>query len=291
MPPDSWEALRNGLLKTNVCSLLRTKTTIIFSDLDGTILDRLTYDYHESLPSIKWLINNRIPLIFCSAKTRCEMEEINAAIGIDEPFIVENGSAIILPKRHDSDHFGNHPLGVVEIGARVDNFKKLLQTALDSEGISYTTFDEMTPEEISSDCGLPVAQAKLAKKREYTVTLKVDKRKEERVKAVIQKHGLNCSSGGRYLTVGQGGSKGAAVSQVNNMYLQTCEIVSYAFGDGENDLSMFSEVDYPILVQKSPGVWTETGSNKICRIPFTGPSGFVKGIEDIIKPALGSLNS
>lgn len=218
------------------------------------------------------------------------MEEINAAIGIDEPFIVENGSAIILPKHHDSDYFRNCTSDAVEIGARVNDFKKDLQTALDVEGITYSTFDDMSPEEISRDCGLSLAQSKLAKKREYTVTLKVDKREEGRARSAIKQLSLNCSSGGRYLTVGLRGSKGAAVSKLNKMYSQTGDITSYAFGDGENDLSMFSEVDYPILVQKTPGVWIETDINNVRRIPFAGPTGFVKGVEDVIKPALNSVN-
>lgn len=218
------------------------------------------------------------------------MEEINATIGIDEPFIVENGSAIILPKHHDSDYFRNCTSDTLEIGARVNDFKKKLETTLDVEGITYSTFDEMSPEEISSDCGLTLAQSKLAKKREYTVTLKVDKTEEGRARRAIKQLGLNCSSGGRYLTVGQGGSKGAAVSKLNDMYSQTGDITSYAFGDGENDLSMFSEVDYPILVQKTPGVWIETNIINVRKIPFAGPTGFVRGVEDIIKPALNSGN-
>ena len=102
------------------------------------------------------------------------MEVINATIGIDDPFIVENCSAIILPKHHDSDYFRNCTSDTLEIGARVNDFKKKLETTLDVEGITYSTFDEMSPEEISSDCGLTLAQSKLAKKRDYTVTLMVD---------------------------------------------------------------------------------------------------------------------
>jgi mannosyl-3-phosphoglycerate synthase len=47
---------------------------IVFTDLDGTLLHPITYSYHESVEAVKWLRENGIPIVFCSAKTRAEQK-------------------------------------------------------------------------------------------------------------------------------------------------------------------------------------------------------------------------
>ena len=68
--------------------------TVIFTDLDGTLIDTETYSYDRALPCIEHLRNQEIPIIFCSAKTRAEQEVYRKELQIKDPFIVENGGAI-----------------------------------------------------------------------------------------------------------------------------------------------------------------------------------------------------
>ncbi len=71
---------------------------VIFTDLDGTLLDRVTYSYDKTLLTIAYLREKGIPLVFCSAKTRAEQEWYQEKLGIRAPFIVENGGAIFIPQ-------------------------------------------------------------------------------------------------------------------------------------------------------------------------------------------------
>ena len=66
---------------------------VIFTDLDGTLLDRAGYSYAPAVPALERLRRNKIPLVFCSAKTRAEQEVYRKEIEIYDPFIVENGGA------------------------------------------------------------------------------------------------------------------------------------------------------------------------------------------------------
>lgn len=260
---------------------------IVFSDLDGTILDKLTYSYSHSLPAIRWLKDHAIPLIFCSAKTRSEIESLRVEIGVADPYIVENGSAIIIPKGYFPSYFGqeNHDEVKVVLGARLEKFQSKLEGVLASANVRYTSFADMTPEEVSSFSGLNLRQASLAMKREYTVTLVLSDRDQlGKARAAIESSGLTCFSGGKSLTVGDGGNKGSAVRELIALFAKIAEgITSYAFGDGENDMSMLKEVDFPVLVQHSPGHWAANDLQKIIRIPMVGPEGFVKGIEEIVQ--------
>jgi len=42
---------------------------VIFTDLDGTLLDLETYSYDEALPSIEHLRSQEVAIVFCSDKT------------------------------------------------------------------------------------------------------------------------------------------------------------------------------------------------------------------------------
>jgi mannosyl-3-phosphoglycerate phosphatase len=71
---------------------------IVFTDLDGTLLNHDNYDYTDALPGISLLKKSGIPLVFCSSKTRQEQEMLRGALNITDPFIVEDGGAIFIDK-------------------------------------------------------------------------------------------------------------------------------------------------------------------------------------------------
>jgi len=73
---------------------------IVFSDLDGTLLDHRTYDYSPALPALAKLQEKQIPLVFCTRKTAAEMIPFRKEIKNKDPFIVENGGGIYIPNPH-----------------------------------------------------------------------------------------------------------------------------------------------------------------------------------------------
>lgn len=264
---------------------------IVFSDLDGTLLDRTTYSYERSLASVEMLRRSRIPLLLCSSKTRAEMEPLRRELGVTDPFIVENGSAILIPKGYFSFDVGKEMEGAirVELAPRLEAFERRARAALDSAGVRYATFAEMSADEISNDSGLPLEQAARARRREYTLTLKFPSEADLQAgRHALSGSGLTCFSGGRYLTVGDGGNKGTAVTELTSRFARAFgTVVSYALGDSENDIAMFRAVDVPIIVQHSEGRWTEVGLDNVRRIPFVGPEGFARGVDEIIGPSVG----
>ena len=67
---------------------------LVFTDLDGTLLDHETYSLEPALPALNTLKEKNIPLIFCTSKTRAEIEMIKSQLHSIHPFISENGGAI-----------------------------------------------------------------------------------------------------------------------------------------------------------------------------------------------------
>src|SRR3989339_344329 len=71
---------------------------IVFTDLDGTLLDHDTYAYDEARPGLDRLAAEGVPLVLVSSKTRPEIEELRARLGNRHPFVPENGGAIFIPR-------------------------------------------------------------------------------------------------------------------------------------------------------------------------------------------------
>ena len=69
-------------------------SVIIFTDLDGTLLNRDTFKFDEIKDYIKSLVREGIIIIPNTSKTQVEIEDFNKKLDLNLPFISENGSAI-----------------------------------------------------------------------------------------------------------------------------------------------------------------------------------------------------
>ena len=61
---------------------------IIFTDLDGSLLQVETYSFEPAIETVHRLRAAGIPLIFCSSKTRLEQEYYQRALGISSPMTI-----------------------------------------------------------------------------------------------------------------------------------------------------------------------------------------------------------
>jgi len=72
----------------------RSAFFIVFSDLDGTLLDHNTYGWQEAQPALNLCKNRHVPIVLVSSKTRAEMEFLRRSLSISAPFVSENGGGI-----------------------------------------------------------------------------------------------------------------------------------------------------------------------------------------------------
>ena len=63
---------------------------VIYSDLDGTLLDYDSYSFKASAEALDLIRSKNIPLILCTSKTRKEIELYRRQLNNDYPFISEN---------------------------------------------------------------------------------------------------------------------------------------------------------------------------------------------------------
>ena len=261
---------------------------VVFTDLDGTLLDRSTYSYTQALPAVKLLSQNKIPLVFCSAKTRAEQEVYREELGILDPFIVENGGAIFIPQDYFPFGFEYHRTQngylVIELGTAYQELRDTLQQIRLDTGANFRGFGDMSVEEVAGYTGLSLKAACQAKQREYEETLRLEGETQEveKVLDAIRKAGLNCAHGGSYYDVMGDSDKGRAVTILIELFRRKLgELKTVGLGDSLNDLPLLSVVDIPILVQKPGGYWEEIKLPNLWRIEGVGPKGFRRAIEEL----------
>ena len=191
---------------------------IIFTDLDGTLLDSRTYSYEKSLAAINRLEENGIPIIFCSAKTRAEQEIYRRELGLFHPFVVENGGAILIPRGYFPFPFDYHKtvddLLAIELAIPRRRVRRLLARIGRENEFGFKSFVDMSAAEVAEITGLNLESAELAQQREYDEPVKLDSSGEKHLSEFLSQlgeAGLNWSYGGRLYHVMGGGGKGKAV--------------------------------------------------------------------------------
>jgi len=266
---------------------------VIFTDLDGTLLDPETYSYDAALPSIAHLRSQEVPIIFCSAKTRAEQEVYRKELQINDPFIVENGGAVFISQGYFPFDFEYHKAKdgyqVIELGIPYHRIREILAQIRDDTGVDFRGFGDMSAEEVASLTRLDLEAAQRAKAREYDETLNLEGTPDEIniVLNAIKEKGLNYTSGGRYYDVTGPNDKGKATRILIALFnRKSGPIKTIAIGDSPNDLPMLSAVDIPVLVQKVGGIWEGIDIPNLYRVEGIGPEGWARAVEEIIKQGM-----
>jgi mannosyl-3-phosphoglycerate phosphatase len=231
--------------------------TVIFTDLDGTILDE-KYDWQKVKPIISQLIALNVAVVLCSSKTRAEIEFYRKEMGITDPFIIENGAAILIPTNYFSLKYAytkrTARYRVIELGIPYSIVRKTLEKVRTQTDSNVIGFGDLSAEEIAKNSGLTLQLAKLAKKREYDEPFRIVTGNEKELLGDVKKEGLSYTKGNRYFHLLGNSDKGKAAASLKDLYAQEFgKITAIGLGDSPNDLPMLKIMDKQLFVKKTMG--------------------------------------
>ena len=272
------------------------KKVIIFTDLDETLLDYITYSFEKALPALQLVRERDIPLIICSSKTAKEVIFYREKIENEHPFISENGGGIFIPKSYFKSKIQSASGGqeskiieegnylVIRLGAAYAVLRKTLKE-LRKEGFNVRGFGDMTVQEIADTAHMDRAEAEMAKERDFDEPFTFEGTEEEtrRLFEAITARGFHYTKGEFFHILGNT-DKGKAVSMLMNMYTKEFgEMTAVALGDSPNDIPMLEVVDYPILVKKPDQTYAISRNiPNLRRIDGIGSAGWNNAIFELL---------
>ncbi len=255
---------------------------IVFSDLDGTLLDHRTYSHAAATPALKRLQQLQVPLILASSKTAAEIIPLRRELGVTHcEAIVENGSGIL----ESGDEYGASE-------DRYPSIRQVLNRLPPALREQYQGFADWSAEQVSKRTGLSLTDAGNARKRRFSEPgLWLG---NERDKAIfvetLTATGLTVQQGGRFLTLSFGGNKAERMVEIAARYAtpgKTPFVV--ALGDASNDLAMIEQADLGVIIPnpahdgipQCPGETT----GRIIRADAAGPAGWNQVIMSLLDRA------
>lgn len=269
---------------------------VVFTDLDGCLLDSVTYTYEPAAPALEALRAQGIPLVLVSSKTRAEIEPLRKQLDHHDPFIVENGAAVFVPRG-----LFDFPLerarartsyDVIELGLPYGMLRDVLKQIEKTVATPLRGFGDLSIDEIVQVTGLSRQDAFLAKQREYDepYILEGPPALIEEVCRQIVVRGLRWTKGGRLFHLTGDNNKGQAATLLLRCYQrqqrlhgQGERIETVGIGDSINDAPLLAVVDHPILVQKPDGTYDpDIHIPGMTRAPGIGPIGWNHAVQELL---------
>ncbi len=261
---------------------------LIFTDLDGTLLDLHSYSYEAALPALARIKELGIPIVFTSSKTRAEVEFWRSRLENFDPFIVENGGALYMPRAYfplalTAPTFRD-TYAVIEFGDAYERLVEILRRASAESECRAIGFHDMSVAEVQSRCGLPMELAALAKQREYDEPFVILDPGRERLYERIEAHGKRWTRGGRFHHIMGANDKAHCVRLLIHFFQRAFgDVISVGLGDGLNDAGLLTAVDIPVVLRSADSAQLAE------RIPGTrqtdcpGPEGWNSAVLEILE--------
>ena len=281
-----------GLVKNSFLQLKLIEMYIIFTDLDGTLLDSDTYSFEGAGEVLACIREQNLPLVTVTSKTAEEVKHIIRERNISHPFVVENGGGIFFPDTYPGEFPRTQPDNgyyVVHIARSGIQPQDVLKEMSSLIGIRLRGFSNLSVEEIMSYTGLSAEKAGKAQQRQFSEPFVLPPGKSVLKKIIRLSHSYNYKivMGGRFahlIPIDSG--KGNAVKYLLDFYQKQFpdgQVISIGLGDSYNDFDFLSITDISIIIRNKGRILKSVKKNWIIS-QKQGVEGWAEEVKKIICP-------
>jgi mannosyl-3-phosphoglycerate phosphatase len=271
---------------------------VVISDVDGCLVDGQRYSSDAASKALQALRERDIPLVLCSSKTRRELQALQHRLGLEYPFICENGAALHVPAGYFPFDI---PRSVRRSGYEVLVFGSphcdvvsAVRSAARETQVDLVLFVDMSPSEVAEDTGLSPAEAALAKEREYDEPFRVkapESGARERLELRLAASGVRVVRGGRYDHAVMNAGKGRATVALRHIFRKAYgPLTTMGLGDALNDVPLLHAVDLPVVVRSSSAEMTRRMHEMVPWAEVTdalGPLGWQAAVLKVVAERVG----
>lgn len=271
---------------------------IVYSDLDGTLLDHDSYSFSAAVPALSALNTLKIPLILVTSKTRVEIEGLRLKLAevcpmiMQSPFVSENGAAIYFHDHlapEEAERIEGSEFKALGFAPKRSELQSFITNELGDWGDAFMSFSQLGDEGVAEVTGLSLDAARLANQRDFSEPLlwKGDEVEKADLIACVEKHGMQVLKGGRFLHITKGFDKGQALDWLQSYYHSSMEgfrlAKSIALGDGGNDVAMLNAADYPVAIRSNAHAYPPVAEREtLIRTKGIGPVGWNDAILSLL---------
>ena len=254
--------------------------TLIFTDLDGTLLDD-RYDLAGAAAALDAVVDLGAIAIPVTSKTRRECEALNRLRRHRSPLIFENGAGIhweALRRPHMAE---------VEIeGPGYDELCRRLRRVRVHGQFHFRGFSMMNAAELADRCGLALDQAPLALAREATEPLVWEDTEGSRraFAEYLSMFRLDLLEGGRFWHVMPETDKGRAAARVVDRWRACFGSVPQTLGCGDspNDLALLEFTDRCLLFPRRDGSYLDLVDKPVSYADNPGHEAWLASVQQLL---------
>lgn len=150
--------------------MARPSTSVVYCAIDSliTLQGKALTGFAEFLES---LAEAGIPSVWCTGRTRIQLDAAIRRLGHGHPFIAEGGCGVYLPedyfhlKSTSTKRMGRFTC--IPVAAPLPAAEEALEEITEATGISAVPLSALSPRELSQNAGLPQKEAELLRQRDF----------------------------------------------------------------------------------------------------------------------------
>jgi mannosyl-3-phosphoglycerate phosphatase len=232
---------------------------VVVSDVDGCLVDGRRYSFDAASEALRVLRERDIPLVLCSSKTSGELQALQQRLGLECPFICENGGALYVPAGYFPfaipGSVRRNGYEVLVFGGAYRDVVSAVRCAAQETDVDLTLFADMTAGEVADDSGLSPGEAVLAKEREHDEPFRLKtsgSAARERFEQRLAASGVRVVRGDRYDHAVMNADKGRATVALRHVFRKANgPLTTMGLGDALNDVPLLRSVDLPVVVRSA----------------------------------------
>ena len=268
---------------------------LIFTDLDGTLLDHDDYSFDAARGALTRIRELGIPLVLATSKTMAEVLEIRTALDNRHPFLVENGALVAIPENYFpasadlDDASPNEGFLVKRFGAGLDAILNSLQSIRERHGFRFEGFSQWSDERLAALTNLPIRKASLARRRccSEPILWEDDAALLPYFEEDLAQAGLRLVRGGRFHHVIGRFDKATSLNWILERFQSQYPSESFttvALGDSPNDADMLEAVDIAVVIQSARSASVQPAQpRRVIRTDRPGPAGWQQAMEEVFQ--------
>ena len=276
-----------------------TTQYVIFTDLDGSLLDHYDYSWTAASDALNAAKNHNIPIVINTSKTRSEVKTLHSELQLEHsPYVVENGSAIIFPSInsdllvHIKSHSQYQLLNdqhIYVLGENRADLCQWLNLIKESQPFKFESYQDWTTEQLMDKTGLTRAKAIESQKKEFSEPFQwfdTDDNLEKFIKLAEEK-GYSILKGGRFFHLQGAITKASAVhffKQYQSLLYPKASALNFiALGDSHNDVDMLNHADLAICIKSPVNKFPQVDNQAVIYSEDCGPKGWNKEILNFLR--------